>query len=238
MDFTGISMFKKKEKCSCGRKVNSSFSFCPYCGASLRESIRIAKQKNDVFDRQVDDITKQLSEDFGIPLLSSFPFKAFVKKMSKNMEKQFREAEKDINDKQPILRDGHKIGDINQFKFPGGQGFSMQIKMGGKPQQLIEPLFEDKPKQRSFSKKDIEKFSKLPRKEPSTKVRRLTKKIVYELDLPGVKSEKDIILTKLENSIEIKAFSKNTAYFKLLPIPYPILGYKLKKQVLTIEFKI
>jgi len=38
-----------------------------------------------------------------------------------------------------------------------------------------------------------------------------------------------------ENSIEIKAFSKDKAYFKFLPIALPLLGYKLLKEKLILE---
>jgi hypothetical protein len=63
----------------------------------------------------------------------------------------------------------------------------------------------------------------------------MTNKIIYEVDLPGVKNEKDIIITKLENSIEIKAFTKDTAYLKLIPISLPIKNYFLEKNKLILE---
>ena len=83
----------------------------------------------------------------------------------------------------------------------------------------------------------MEKLAKLPRKEPETKVRRLTDKIIYEINLPGVKSLKNITVNKLENSIEIKAISKDRAYFKLIPIALPLIRYYLKKESLFLELK-
>ncbi len=33
-----LTMFKKKRCRNCGRKVNSNYDFCPYCGAQLKDS--------------------------------------------------------------------------------------------------------------------------------------------------------------------------------------------------------
>ena len=99
-------------------------------------------------------------------------------------------------------------------------------------QQKEEPSFPET----GMSEKDIAKRSKLPKHEPSANVRRLTDKIVYEIDVPGVKKE-DIMITKLHNSIEIKAFAKDKAYFKLIPISLPIIKSELKNGKLILELK-
>ena len=54
--------------------------------------------------------------------------------------------------------------------------------------------------------------------------------------MPGIKSIKDISIIKLENSIELKAISKNKAYFKLIPINLPITNYGILKERLILEF--
>jgi hypothetical protein len=87
----------------------------------------------------------------------------------------------------------------------------------------------------SLSGESLDKFSKLPREEPLTDMRRLSDKIVYEILIPGVKSLKDISINKLENSIEIKAVSKDRAYFKIIPINLGIKGYNLLKGKLVLE---
>ena len=46
---------------------------------------------------------------------------------------------------------------------------------------------------------------------------------------------KDVIINKLENSIEIKAFTKEKVYVKLLPVNLPVLNYKLKDGKLILE---
>jgi HSP20 family molecular chaperone IbpA len=78
----------------------------------------------------------------------------------------------------------------------------------------------------------------LERKEPKTNIRRLSNRVVYELEMPGVESLEDISIIKLENSIEIKAISKNKAYVKVIPINLPITNYNLSEGKLILELGI
>ncbi len=41
---------------------------------------------------------------------------------------------------------------------------------------------------------------------------------------------------KLENSIEIKAITKDKAYFKIIPLNLPIINYNILKEKLILEF--
>ena len=87
----------------------------------------------------------------------------------------------------------------------------------------------------NLSPEKLKKFSKLPREEPKTNIRRLSNKVIYEVDLPGVKSVKDISIINLERSMEIKAVSDKKAYSKSVPMNFPILGYKLSNGKLILE---
>jgi HSP20 family molecular chaperone IbpA len=250
-------MFKKKIKCICGNKIDLRYEYCPHCGTSIKEAKAqrdLKKLHEDRVDEEIDKITKELSRGFGMPAIASFPFKMFVKKLSKDIEKQFREMDQEmskmqrnqqvpLNSKkvsQPLFQEGKKVGDIQEFKFPGGQGFSVQINMGSPQESLQENEKPEKVKlpKSNISERKAQELSKLPRQEPETKIRRLTDKIVYEISLPGVKNEKDIIINKLQNSIEIKAFSKDKAYFKLITLALAIKSWKLDKEVLVLELKI
>ncbi|MEM2772259.1 MAG: hypothetical protein QXR88_00180, partial [Candidatus Pacearchaeota archaeon] len=82
----------------------------------------------------------------------------------------------------------------------------------------------------------LKNIEKLPREEAKYKIKRLGNVIIYEINLPGVKSLDDIEIKKLENSIEIKAIGKDKVYFKLIPINLPIYKYELKKDKLIIHF--
>ncbi len=256
-------MFEKKIKCACGKKFDERYEFCPYCGTPRNEAInheRNKKSQEDMFNKQIDSITKEFSENLGMPMINSFPFKMLVKKLSKDIEKQFRDMDRDMSLAQSrnqdqmnmrnakktskaIVQNGKKVGDVQEFNFPGGHGFSIQIQMGGSPQDIMMER-EDEAKTKSIklpkskiSDRRAQELAKLPRHEPETKIRRMTDKIVYEISLPGVKNEQDIMINKLQNSIEVKAFSKDKAYFKLIPLAFPIKSWKLKDERLVLELK-
>ena len=76
----------------------------------------------------------------------------------------------------------------------------------------------------------------LPRENPKTSIRRFSNKIVYEIDVPGVKSIEDVSIAKLENSIEVKAVSKKKAYSKIIPINLPIINCQVENSILFLEF--
>ena len=86
-----------------------------------------------------------------------------------------------------------------------------------------------------FSKESSKKFAQLPKQEPKTNIRRLSDKVIYEIEIPEVKSSKDISIIQLESSIEIKAIGKKHAYLKRIPINLPIINYIFSKEKLTLE---
>lgn len=237
-------MFSKKIKCRCGKKVNTSFSFCPYCGANLKEKIEEDKEKKKR-DEQLNAMIKDFEKAFDMPFFMKFPFEKLVKSMIKDIEKQFQEYDellaKHSNsvEKPKIVTSGISI---NIKSTPEGEPI-IQIKefgpgsRGEKEIKEIEGKEEVKLPKVKISEAEAAKRAKLPREEPETKVRRLTDKIIYEISLPGVRDEKNIIINKLQNSIEIKAFAKDKAYFKLIPLGLPIKNYKLEKEKLILELK-
>lgn len=263
-------MFGRKIKCICGKKIDKSYTFCPYCGRNLKhideEKSALKKQqklRRKEMNKQIDNLTKELSESFGIPFINSFPFKLFVKKISNDIEKQFREMDMEMSrafkmhelkipegakeTKKEIIHEGKKIGNVKEFTFPGGHGFSIQINLSGTPNALTLETENDneekkereksKKGERKITEKEAKRLAALPRQEPETKVRRLSDKVIYEISLPGVKNQKDVIINKLQNSIEIKAFTKDKAYFKLIPLGLPIKNYKLVDEKLILELK-
>ncbi|MEM5811138.1 MAG: zinc ribbon domain-containing protein [Candidatus Aenigmatarchaeota archaeon] len=62
------------------------------------------------------------------------------------------------------------------------------------------------------------------------------KKKIIEMDLPGVKSINDIKIKKLSQSIEVRAYTKDKAYFSLIPIEggEHIVDKELKNEKLKI----
>jgi len=219
-------MFGKKKCNFCGNNIGKKDNFCPSCGKSTRE--------------------KNANEFFQPTFKIGFPFNAIIKQMEKQIEKQFKELDMELGE--PNIKE-------NQPKKMPVQGLSISISTSGNGQPVIKvhqmgdnnqvPVPAKQVQQaipgvqktsRQLSEQEAEKISKLPKEEPQTSVRRLTDKIIYEIHLPQVKKE-DIIINKLHNSIEIKAFTKDKAYFKLLPIALPILKTQLKEGKLILELK-
>ena len=85
-----------------------------------------------------------------------------------------------------------------------------------------------------LTKEQEEKLRSLPKIEPSTLVRRLSNKVIYEIDLPGAKKE-DVMISKFKESIEIKAFTKDKIFIKIIPVGLPILRYYINNGKLSLE---
>lgn len=247
-------MFGKKIKCRCGKKVDANFSFCPYCGLNLKKKV----EQDRARAKEIDDMTKQIEKAFNMPFFMKFPFEKLVKSMVKDIDKQFHEYD------EMLARQARQQKQPDQSSRPGviTSGISINIKSGPEGQPIIQvkqfgpgaesgkELIESKERGQAqegkiklpkaitrISKAEAAKHAKLPRQEPETKVRRLTDKIIYEISLPGVKSKKNLAINKLQNSIEIKAFAKDKAYFKLIPLDFPIQNYKLENEKLILELK-
>lgn len=235
-------MFGKKICDKCGKKIDKDFEYCPHCGFSVKDK--------DVDERDYGFLGK---DDLGMGEMKlPFGFNTIFKKLMKEMDKQFRELDREIgkekemrefdNSKNPSLRQGgisinissgegkpvikvKSFGNMPQFKV-----IENQIK-GGKS-NIVKPPVRRVPQ---ISEEQAKKLAKLPRQEASSKVRRLSGKVVYEIELPDVKEGNDIIINKLENSIEIKAFAKDKAYFKFLPVSLPLIRSRFANGKLVLE---
>ena len=83
-----------------------------------------------------------------------------------------------------------------------------------------------------------EKPVRIPKttEEPETKIQKVQNKQIITLNLPDVKNLEDIEIKQLHQSIEIKAFAGDKAYFKLIPIPSDaMVNNEFKDGVLKIE---
>ncbi len=83
-----------------------------------------------------------------------------------------------------------------------------------------------------------EKNIRVPKttEEPETKIQKVRNKEIITLNLPDVKNLEDIEMKQLSQSIEIKAFAGDKAYFKLIPIPSnAMVNNEFKDGVLKIE---
>jgi HSP20 family molecular chaperone IbpA len=201
-------MFSKK--CPrCARKISKDFDFCPFCGLDFRMEKRMKKQEDFGLLGKDDSIMPEFSPMPGMnPMIDGF----------------LKNAIKMLN---------RELGKTTENKINNGMNF--QISINGKrldltPQKKVEI-------KNQLSDEQARKFSKLLKKEAKTEVRRMSNRVIYELELPGVKSMKEVIINKLENSIEIKAFSSTTAYFKIIPVNLQLVNYQFEKEKLILELK-
>ena len=67
-------------------------------------------------------------------------------------------------------------------------------------------------------------------------MKRLSDRVIYDIFVPDVENVKDVFISKFPNSIEIKAFGKKKAYFKVIPYDMTVKRYGLKDGKLIVEF--
>ena len=214
----------KKKKCNrCGKKISDRYEFCPYCGNSSSKDSGWGSGgmlgKNDS-SSEFDDFTKSIFGGMGGKMINKMLGNA-MRMLENEMQKEIKRKDSQHKTNFQLFINGKKIN-LEDKSIPVQK------------QEIKTPLKEISLS--PFSRDKSKKFSGLPKKEPSTKIRRLSNKVIYEINIPEVKSIKDISIIKLENSIEIKAFGKNKAYFKLIPINLPIINYNFSNAKLVLEF--
>ena len=208
-------MFSKKCK-NCNRKIGRKYNFCPFCGYDSKKG-----NERDYGLLGIDDNLPKKEPEPPLP----FGMKGLMKILPKLMEKMIKEIEQSEE-----LQDNYKVFTTpNSVKIHFSSLNSLPLVTTKK--KLKTPII----KKLEISKEQIEKISKLPKKEAKASVRRLSDKIVYEVEVPGVDSINNVIINQLENSIEIKAISEKKLYYKNLNIKLPILRYFLEKEILILE---
>jgi len=217
-------MFKKRTCKKCGEKANEKYEFCPHCGSHLNDN----SKKEDWGMLGKKDSTNEL-EEFSNQIFGGISGKMINKMLGSAMKMLEKEMRKEMNNKntQPrtnfeLIINGKRV-DPNKIKIS-------RMPQRQIPQEERKGFFSNR-----LSREKLEKASKLPKQDPVTNMKRFSDKIIYEIDVPGVKSVKDISIIKLENSIEIKALSKDKVYLKLIPVNLPIINYSFEKGKLFLE---
>jgi hypothetical protein len=203
-------MFKKKCS-SCARKIERDYNYCPYCGDALKER----KNKEDFGLLGVED-SPNLFEERG-----AFP--PAIQKMVNSLMKQF---ENQMNGEENIQNRG----------LP--KGFSIKISTG-KPQVINQMIEEPKIKREiiRISEEEMKRRMNLPRVEAKSNVKRLGDKIIYEISAPGIKERKEVMITKLASGLEIKAYTSDKCYVKIIPLKVEIIAYQVRDEKVFIEIK-
>ncbi len=219
-------MFSKKCK-KCNKKFSKKYEFCPFCGFDSKE----AEDAREYGLLGKDDFLE--SKEFN-ELKLPFGMKSLMKLLPKLIEKSIKEIEK----QERASKDTPE--GFNVFTTPN----SIKINFSSINGQPITKVRETTNREsqgeitgKNISEEKARKISQLPKKEAKTRVRRLSNKIVYEIKVPGVKSLDNVIINKLEDSIEIKAISEKVVYLKNININLPILRYILKQENIILELK-
>jgi len=208
-------MFGKKECGRCGEKSGAKCNFCPNCGVPFDEK---GFKKSDFGmlgekdSREEMEIANSIFGGFGGKMMGRM-LESAVKMLEREMQKEMKKSKPKTN---------------------------LQLFVNGKKIDLGNYQNEEKSEESEISTEklpnsELKGFSELKKKEPATNIRRLSNKVVYEVNMPGIKSEKDISVVKLENSIEVKAAGNNVAYKKIIPIGLPIKNYNLSNGKLILE---
>lgn len=215
-------MFKKKCK-NCNSSISKNFDFCPSCGSSIKN--QQDKEENWGMLGKNDFLESPNKEEsfFGGGILNKMLNNA-MHMLEKEMQKEVKNPE--INQSKKNLQIY-----INGKRINLGQ----LTNKGNNIQNKTKPKILKKQTLIKLPQNNLKDFSKLPRKEPETNIRRLSDKIIYEIKMPGINSINNISITQLENSIEIKATTKNKAYYKIIKIGLPIINYNLSKEKLILE---
>lgn len=215
-----MKMFNNK--CNkCNKNIKSNFDFCPHCGEILRS-------KNDDKDYGLLGKNDIMNEGNFLPRENTFVEKLFnnaIKMIEKQM-KDMPELPRDATQPQRIPNN------INVQFFVNGKKVFPDNVIQKQKQELPSIKIENK-----ISRDRMKEFSGMPRIEANSKLKRIGGKVVYELEVPGVKRTEDVIINKLENSIEVKALSDDSVYFKILKVNLPILGYHLLDDTLFLELQ-
>lgn len=202
----------KKIRCpNCKEKVKESFSFCPTCGEELVENQKgwgMLGKKDSINQEKTD-----FFEGFTGSILNKM-LKSSIKMLEREMQKDLKENPQPFGNMR-LMINGKEITPkkIQQIK--------------NKPKYL--PI--------DFSKENLEKYRKMKKTEPNSTLKRVDNKVKYELEVPEVKSIKDISIIKLENSLEVKAVGQKVAYSKRIPIDLPLKKYSLINGLLTLELE-
>jgi hypothetical protein len=243
-------MFNRKPCKFCGKKVGKDSNFCYSCGSNLKEPLKHLEENEENFGMfGKNDFPNP--DDFNIKLPMGFNmiFKSLVKELDKQFKDLNKEVEKEkknnLENKKDLFSRGVSINISSGLDSMNGQPKIKIQSYGDMPMKVNRTNRKINKKSTNIqfnklSNKQIELLTSLPKEEPETNVRRLSNKLIYEIILTDVKSEEDLSVKKLENSIEIKAIAENSgkpykAYSKHIPLSYPLKRYNFRNERLVLE---
>jgi len=215
--------FKKKSKKNeikcpeCASSLDSKkYRFCPYCGAYLDKENEIREfGMLGQTDMDEEEMMEQMLRDSGFSFADKI-LNSLVQQLMKTLNQQLNNIEKS------------EFAEVKTFP----NGIKIKISPNAPAKNEVEQKVPEP------TKKQIEKMISLPKAEAKTTIKRLSDKIIYELNTPGIESKEDVFISKLESGYEIKAIGKNKVYVNSFPINLPLKGYWLKEKGIVFEFSL
>jgi len=243
----------------CGTRIEKEWGFCPRCGSRI---------SGDFFDEIFSRMRKELAEmnkllekdieafdlspwfkDMGMDRKANPKRSGFTIKIVQTGSKQPDISVRTFGDvdKSKLKKEINELGGWNSLKEGGTEegrrpltpsvksaAFSRESKESSQPakRSFFRPGKPEKPEEKLVIK------GPMKTEEPKTSVARSASKVVVSIHLPGVESEKDIEVSELENSVEVKALAKDKAYFKILtkPSQFRLSSKSFEKGILHMEF--
>lgn len=206
-------MFNKKCQ-KCGEKLSKKANFCSNCGFNFAEK----KEKDyGMLGTSDFDVFREMESE--MPFFMKFPLKKIMNSLMKDLEKNMKQLEQFDERKAKVEQTPNSL--------------NIEIKMvptGEETQVVKQKRTLPKP-----TEEKIKKYSSLPKKEAKTSVKRFANSMIYEISLPEVKSEENLIIRQFPESIEVKAFSDKNSYYVIIPSKKPVKAYELKKDLLSLE---
>lgn len=207
-------MFEKKCP-DCGKKIEKKFRFCPFCGSAF-------KSKKDAENYGMlgrDDFVGAEQ-----PVQPKLPFG-----LNKIMGSLVKQLNKELS--------GMGQDDMKAEGMP--RGFQIKVSTGNPQIQKIKKQDNEKPQKHviRISEQEAKRRGKLKRAEAKSTIKRLGDVIIYEISTPGVSSQDQVVISKLEDSLEVKAYSKDKCYYKTIPLKVEILRWGVAEDKVVVELK-
>lgn len=218
-----IKMFEEKICPNCGERIKEGWEFCPHCGEEIEIEKPKEKERITPFGSIFGDIDKEFERIDKMFGFDSFKLPSFK------------------------MKPGMKGGGVS-ITVQSGTGMKpkVEVKTSGEYKKLepelkrklgVKPTIEEVEEEKVEKKKREVKLPKVT-EEPETEIQTIGNKQIISIKIPDVKSEDDIEIKKLEQSIEVKALADDKAYFKLIPVSRDAtISKKFKDGVLKIEIE-
>ena len=216
----------------CRERIVENWSFCPRCGARLPSGEQSTPAPRSAsFSEMFKEIERQMKEALGSDVTGNIEFfdlkPEFINKNSLFRSGGFRVKITRNGDGPPSI-DIKAFGDVDE-KLAEKMTEAIRAQTEGAKavhEEVQEQVEEPAPA------RDVSDY-----REPAATTRWAGDHLVVDLQLPDVESEDDIVVRKLGESIEVRAFAGNQGYFKILSIPKDakLLGKSFKGSTLSMK---